>query len=502
MTSEITADLVELMPEIWLTGTIIATLIVDLVFGHRYKQIVGYVALVGTLGAVNALYGTSGQPERVFGVITADGFSLFFRMVILSGTALIVLFASVFRDLASETRNEFYPMVLGAALGGCFLVSTDHLLMLVLGMELLSLCSYILAGWQKTERRSSEAALKYLVYGAMSSGLMLFGFSLLYGISGSLWMPEVALAVTEQWDLGGDGGRAVVVAASVLTFVGLGFKIAAFPFHFWAPDVYEGSPMPVTTMLAVVSKAAGIGVFVRFVDGVFLDQVVSVDWVSRLGGVVAMLAAVTMTYGNVTAVKQTNVKRLLAYSSIAHAGFLVMGIAVMLCGDGRAYAGAGMATTLFYLGTYYFGTLGAFGCAMAIANRFGAEELDDYVGLGWSTPWIGGAFVLFLASLTGLPPTVGFAGKLVVFRAALDSGLGWLALVGALNALVSLFYYFKIARALFLRGGTEVVPGIASRGALATLAHAAVFLLAAGTLWCGVGPGLDALMTWVGRSLL
>jgi NADH-quinone oxidoreductase subunit N len=244
---------------------------------------------------------------------------------------------------------------------------------------------------------------------------------------------------------------------------------------------------------------------VRFVDGVFLsDHAISGDWTARVSQMIAVLAAVTMTYGNITAVLQRNVKRLLAYSSISHAGYLLMGVAVMTRyqaeGDAPGFAtGAGLQSLLFYLVTYYLATLGAFGCAMALANRFGAEDTDDYNGLGWSAPWIGGALVVFLASLTGLPPTAGFMGKLLLFQASFDSGLAWLAVVAALNSVIALFYYFKLARALFLRTATggEAAADVPNRGVLPALAMASIVLLAAATFWYGVGPGIDSLLGWV-----
>ena len=372
--------------------------------------------------------------------------------------------------------------------------------MMVLAMEMLSMPSYLLAGWARKERRSSEAALKYLVFGAMASGLMLFGFSLLYGMSGSLWMSDVAVTVAEQWGAGGLAGRSAVAGAVVLVFAGFGFKMAAFPFHFWAPDVYEGSPTPVTTLLAVVSKAAAFGVVVRFVDAVFLGDGASADWVARFGWLMAVLAAVTMTYGNVTAVLQRNVKRLLAYSSIAHAGFLLMGVAVMASDPSGGAVALGTDTLIFYLVTYYLATLGAFGCIMALTNRFGVEDLDDYQGLGWSSPWVCGALVVFLVSLTGLPPTAGFVGKWKLFTAAFEADLSWLAVVAALNAAVALFYYFKLARALFLRGDWSHVEGRRSRGLIPWLAQASLAGLAVAVVWYGLA--FDGLVTWISSARL
>jgi NADH-quinone oxidoreductase subunit N len=230
------------------------------------------------------------------------------------------------------------------------------------------------------------------------------------------------------------------------------------------------------------------------------DAEFNADWGHRFSTLMAVLAAVTMTYGNITAVLQRNVKRLLAYSSISHAGYLLMGVAVMTHWDAEAGAftwGDGLKPLLFYLVTYYLATLGAFACVMALANRFGAEDTDDYNGLGWASPWVGAALVVFLASLTGLPPTAGFMGKWMLFQATLDGGLAWLAVVAALNSVVALFYYFKLARALFLRGEPSTEAGVTSRGLLPALAAASVALLAIGTIWFGVGgSGIDTLLGW------
>ncbi|HZL99432.1 MAG TPA: NADH-quinone oxidoreductase subunit N [Planctomycetota bacterium] len=503
MNAALALDLAALRPELWLVAGILLALVVDLVSRGRARTGTGVVALACSAGALIALLNSPGPAGRAFGLLAIDGQADLFRLLIIAGTGLVVLHAMVFRQLEGGTRSELYPLLLAAALGGCLLVSTDHLLMLLLAMEMLSLPSYLMAGWQKSERRSSEAALKYLVYGGLASALMIFGFSLFYGLSGSLWLDDVALALVGAWEGGGAAEQTAVVLGTVLVLAGVGFKCAIFPFHFWAPDVYEGAPAPVTTLLAVASKAAGFGLLLRVADGLLLGgAAISGDWVRRVAFVIAAISAVTMTYGNVTAVLQRNVKRLLAYSSIAHAGYLLMGLAVMLSDpdpEGTA-RGAGMQALVFYLVTYYVATLGAFACAMALANRFGAEDTEDYKGLGWSAPWIGGAFCVFLVSLTGLPPTIGFAGKFLLFQAALGSGLAWLAVVAALNTVVSLFYYFKIMRALFLRGETEVVPGLAPRGAVAALATASIAGLALVTVWFGLS--WDGLLGWVAGALV
>jgi len=502
MSGALDLDLAALRPELWLVAGIVLTLVVDLVSRGRARTGTGLVALAAVGAALCTLLREPSATYRAFGLLALDGQADLFRALIIAGSGFVVLHAITFRQLEGGTRSELYPLVLAAALGGCLLVSTDHLLMLLLAMEMLSLPSYLMAGWQKQERRSSEAALKYLVYGGLASALMVFGFSLMYGLAGSLWIQDVGLALVQAWEHGSAASQVAVVLSTVLVLAGVGFKCAIFPFHFWAPDVYEGAPAPVTTLLAVASKAAGFGMLVRVTEGLLLgDLAISGDWVKRVGFVVAAVSAVTMTYGNVTAVLQRNVKRLLAYSSIAHAGYLLMGLAVMLSNPDPASGmrGVGLQSLVFYLVTYYVATLGAFTCAMTLSNRFGAEDTEDYKGLGWSAPWLGGAFCVFLVSLTGLPPTIGFAGKFVLFQASLDSGLAWLAVVAALNTVVSLFYYFKIMRALFLRGDTEVVPGIAARGPMAALAAASIGVLAVVTLWFGLS--WDGLLGWVTGAL-
>jgi NADH-quinone oxidoreductase subunit N len=313
---------------------------------------------------------------------------------------------------------------------------------------MLSITSYVLAGFLKKERRSSEAALKYLVYGALSSGVMVFGFSILFGMVGSLKLSEVGGFVAGN--MTGEYGAAVTVA-TVMVLMGFCFKIAAFPFHFWCPDVYEGAPTPVTTFLAVCSKAAGFGLILRFVNDVFI---VGGDggFGAEIAFFVGILSAVTMTYGNITAIKQDNLKRLLAYSSIAHAGYLLMGVAAFFA----AMDGAGKVdAVVFYLIAYLIMNLGAFGVVIYLANRFGRETIEGYKGLGWRAPYCCGFMVIFLLSLTGIPPTIGFIGKWKLFVAVIDQGMYWLAVVAAVNSVVALFYYFRIAKALFFESPAE-----------------------------------------------
>jgi NADH-quinone oxidoreductase subunit N len=251
-----------------------------------------------------------------------------------------------------------------------------------------------------------------------------------------------------------------ILVASMMVLMGFCYKIAAFPFHFWCPDVYEGAPTPVTTFLAVCSKAAGFGLLLRFFFLVFgSEESFAPDWGPKFAILISVLSAVTMTYGNITAMKQNNVKRLLAYSSIAHAGYLLMGVAAMLSAADGAPTTVGTESVIFYLVTYLIMNLGAFGFAIYISNRYGKNDIEEWTGLGWKSPYASAFMVVFLLSLTGIPPTIGFVGKFKLFWAAIDEGMYWLVICAAVNSVVSLFYYFRIAKALFLKDETETVEG-------------------------------------------
>jgi NADH-quinone oxidoreductase subunit N len=319
-------------------------------------------------------------------------------------------------------------------------------------------------------RRSSEAAFKYVVYGGVSSGIMLYGFSLIYGLTGTLDIFEIAGYLGS----GSPYGLTLFLAAT-LVMAGLGYKVASVPFHFWCPDVYEGAPTPVTAFLSVAPKAGGFALLARFFylgfsayDGAS-GRALGVDWQMLL----AVISAATMTLGNLSAIWQNNLKRLLAYSSIAHAGYMMMGV-VML-------SSSGLKAVLFYTAAYLFMNLGAFLVVLVLAVRIGSEHIKDYNGLGWRSPWIALAMTAFLFSLTGLPPTAGFIGKIYLFASVIDGGLYWLAVVGVLNSAVSLYYYARIIRAMYLEK-----PATEERVAIPAFATVTLLVLFAGTLVLGV----------------
>ena len=456
---------------------------------EKWDRIVpGLVVLVGTLlagyYAVGLMSSVSAEPKgaTVFGLQLVDSFSVYFKLLALASLFVVTLFTMNYKEL-KWGFGEYYLCLVGAHLGILFLVSSNHLLLIYLGLEMLSLSSYLLAGFRKEDPKSAEAAVKYVIYGGVASAIMLFGFSLIFGLGGSLDLVEIGrnLAGTAQ-----GANRVLVGLGMACTLGGISYKIAAVPFHFWCPDVYEGAPTPVTTFLAVASKAAGFAVIVRLVA--VLGQ--GPGWLEKVTSLMAVASALSMTYGNLGAIHQTNVKRLLAYSSIAHVGYILMAVAALFGAagieGGRHHVDPqAVSSILFYLGAYLIMNLGAFGAVIYIAKSAGSEDMDDWWGLGWKLPVVSGMLVIFLLSLTGIPPTVGFYGKWLLFRTAIAGGFLWLAVLAAINTVFSLFYYFRVAKVLFLKPAEES-EGVTIRPA----AVMAVVLVGLGllTLLFGVLP--------------
>ena len=437
-------------PEILLVIFATAVIILDLVVKNRESIAVAHLALVGcfcTLAAVLFTHFTSGKEEPVslfLGMIQLDVFSTFFKVLLLLATTATILFSLRSEELDAKLKGEYYALLLAITFGMFLMTSSTNLLMIFIALETVSLTSYILAGFLTHNPRSSEAAFKYITYGAVASGTMLFGLSLLFGMAGTGDLTQIGGRLTELLASGEVSSLTVLIA---ITFVlaGVGYKIASVPFHMWSPDVYEGAPIPITAFLAVASKSAGFALFIRFFYTGFgstgLRQ--SVDWPFML----AIVSALTMTVGNFAALPQQNVKRLLAYSSIAHGGYLLMG-GVLLTPEG-------VGAILFYLVVYLFMNLGAFYVVVLVANEMGSETIDGYRGLGSRAPLVAIAMVVFLASLTGIPPLAGFFGKWLLFTAVLEQGYYWLALVGLLNSVVSLYYYARIFKAMYFEDAEE-----------------------------------------------
>lgn len=442
-------DLSAILPEIILSLTLVAIVVFDLIF-NKEKKILPFISIIGIAIAFVFLIGQFGKSISAFAnaqnnfLLSIDGFSFFFKVVILITSFFIVLFSLSSNEIksCSNRLGEYYSLIFGMIIGMFLMVSANDLIMIYLSIELLSLSSYVLAGFVKTSVRNSEASLKYLIYGSASSGIMLFGMSILYGITGSTNLNEISSVIHSP-----AGNYLTFLISIIMIFTGIGFKISIVPFHFWTPDVYEGAPISITAFLSVASKAAGFAVLIRSIAVTFVDNVNGagywsiikyIDWQYLL----IIFSIVTMTFGNFSALWQDNLKRMLAYSSIAHAGYLMLGVAVL--------SNQGLMAVLIYFFIYLFMNIGAFYVVMLIANKINSEEIDDYKGIGYSLPFLGTALGIFLVSLTGLPPTAGFIGKLYLFIALVDANMIAVAIIALLNTVVSLYYYIRVLRAMFL----------------------------------------------------
>jgi len=445
---QILQSLSSFKPEMTLGIAFCVAIVVDL-FSKRKSQWVPLVCLIGFALAGVFLFQQFELKESIFShMFAVDSFSLYFRLVILLCSILIVLFSlgSVELNGGGRRLGEYYSILISLTLGMFLMSGATNLLMMYLSLELTSISSYILAGYTKEAPDSGEASLKYVIYGALSSGLMLYGISILYGLTGATDIYGINRVLME-----GNVSSVALLIAGVLTLAGFGYKISAAPFHFWTPDVYEGAPVTITAFLSVASKAAGFAMMIRFFKVTFLDptatNLAEGYWASFQGFdwnvMLAVISVLTMTLGNLVAIWQSNLKRLLAYSSIAHAGYILMGIVVL--------SNEGISAVLIYFVAYLFMNLGAFYTVMIVANQTGREDIDAYRGLGYRSPFVAACFTIFLFSLTGIPPTVGFIGKLYLFAALINAKWIWLAIVGALNSVVSLYYYVRIVRNMYLR---------------------------------------------------
>ncbi len=414
--------------------------------GHKEAGYLLPTTLAFLVMAAAAIFALPGEAPRTLfmGAIVHDPFGDFFKLLIIATAAVIAVMSASSRDLDKTAKAEYYAFLLTLTLGLNILSVANDLVMIYLAIEIASIVSYILAGYMGSSRRSEEAALKYVLYGGMASGIMIFGMSLLYGLGGSLNLTEIRM----YFD-GHATDRLVLFITFILILAGLGYKMAIAPFHMWAPDTYEGAPLPVTAFLSVASKAAGFAVTLRFFSTAFLVKGDGETWVSLKSldwqTLIVVLSALTMTIGNFVALHQTNIKRFLAYSSVAHAGYLLMGLA--------AQNALGIEGTLFYFLVYFIMNLGGFFVAALMVDQFGTEEISDFKGLakkGTFSFLISVCFSIFLLSLAGIPPFAGFIAKWYIFSAAIKANLIGLAVVGVINSVVSLFYYLRIVKFMLI----------------------------------------------------
>jgi len=473
------SDFYYILPELVLTGGALLVLVADVVIGGRVSLAsnrrpvpralpLAWVTLLAIgATAVSLLPFGSTRVEVAHGLLAVDQFALFFKIVFLMAAAITVLMSVPYLQVEGATSpGEYYFLILCATLGMMIMAGGIDLITIFIGLETMAVAFYILAGFIKPSQRSNEAAVKYFLLGAFSLGILLYGMSLMYGLSGTTNLRQMAtLFVGQERD-------PRLVLAVILVVAGVGFKIAAVPFHMWAPDVYEGAPTPITAFLSVGSKAASFAMLIRiFLEGL---PAMSADW--RL--LFEAVAIVTMTVGNVAALTQSNVKRMLAYSSIAHAGYLLIGV---VAGTSR-----GVTAMMIYLFVYSFMQLGAFAIIVLLRRQdVIGDELKDLSGLHVRNPFAAFAMLVFMLSLGGIPPTAGFMGKFWLFGAAIESGYYWLAVIGVLNSAVSLYYYVRIVVFMYVRketAGSEPTIGPALSLALG------VAVLA--TLGLGVYPRL------------
>jgi len=467
-------------PEVKVAVAAMVILLFDLLIPLKYSKHLAWAAIVACLLPLGDIAHHYEEKGSLFlGMTAMDSFASFFKAFFLIGSIPVILLSYISKQLEGRRMGEYYFILLSSVFGGMLMASSTHFLMLFLSLEILSVCSYILVGYVRNDRRGAEAALKYIIYGSIAAAIMAYGFSLWFGLTGSGEIRNLARVLWDPafQDLDPDAlilRTGVTVAFALLfIFAGLAYKMSTVPMHFWAPDVYDGAPTPVTAFLSVISKAAGFAISLRFFQSLAssIENLESgnaavelwnaVDW--RL--ILIVISILTMTLGNFAALWQTNLKRLMAYSSIAHAGYLMMGLTLL----GTAAQYGGKETITFYLLAYLAMNFGAFAVVILIENRLGSVDVGDYAGIGRRAPYLAFALTVFLFSLIGVPPTAGFMGKLHLLMGVVDLGRileskgdpqAWayylLALAAIANTAVSAYYYLKVAKAMYFERAASV----------------------------------------------
>ncbi|MEE8479547.1 MAG: NADH-quinone oxidoreductase subunit N, partial [Candidatus Neomarinimicrobiota bacterium] len=441
------------IPELLVVATVLVGIIADLFYSKKKSYLIGNWILCGLfLSLISILLQNSQIVTTLFtNMVVLDPFTVYFKIIILIATIFVVLISRYNKEFTGYGIGEYYVLIAIMVFGLFLMVSAVDLIMIYLAIETVSIMSFILAGYLKSERRSNESALKYVIYGAFSSGLMLFGMSILFGLTGTT---KIGLIGNNLVALGSSADFALTIAF-VLILAGFAYKISVVPFHFWTPDVYEGAPTTITAFLSVAPKAAGFAVVIRFFHIVFGDSgaLQAGSWLTQTelpwAQILALLAVITMTLGNVVAIQQDNLKRMLAYSSIAHAGYMLMVLPIL--------SSESIYAVMLYLFVYVLMNLGAFFTVIAVKNIVGGDTISEFKGIGWKMPLVGVLMTVFMFSLTGLPPTAGFIGKFYLFAALIEGGTQfyWLAFVGLINSVISLYYYMRIVKVMYFDGGPQ-----------------------------------------------
>lgn len=464
-------DYLRFLPEIILISAGTLLMVLDVILRERYRDAYGHISIVALLGATVASVAAYSSPGPAFSdMLIVDGFATFFRVLVIGVGILTVLPSYRYLRREGAETGEYHALLLFSIAGQCVMVAANELIMIFIGLEISSIASYVLAGYLRDDKRANEAALKYFLLGSFATAFFLYGVAIVYGMTGSTHLPVIRSALS-----GGPAAASPVFigVAAALMFVGLGFKVSAAPFQIWAPDVYQGAPTPVAAFLSAGPKAAAFAVFLRIFMTAF--EPIGRGWAPLVWG----SALLSMTIGNFAALTQSNIKRLLAYSSVAHAGYVLVALA--------AQSQVGTAAALFYLAAYAFMNIGAFAVVSHLAGK-GERFLsvDDFAGLGTRQPGTAALLAIFLLSLIGVPLTGGFFGKFYIFKAALDSHLVWLTVLGLLNSAVAAYYYLRILVVMYMREPSEATADLPP---LSAGLRAALIIPALGTLILGIFPG-------------
>lgn len=459
-------DLIAALPEIFVLTMAMTILLLDLFLKPANRFWIYALSQVTLLGATFFTIATHTTGVAYFfnGMFVDDVLADVLKLMIYLGTSVLLAYTRSYITERGMYRGEFYALVLFAMLGMMILVSGQHFLTLYMGLELLSLCLYALVALDRDNAHATEAAMKYFVLGALSSGMLLYGMSMLYGATGSLNLAEVSDALAN-----GAADRSVLILGLVFIVAGLAFKLGAVPFHMWLPDVYQGAPTAITLFIGSVTEFAAFAFVLRLlIQGLFA---LAVDW----QGMLIIMAVLSIIVGNVTAIAQTNIKRMLAYSTISHMGYLLYGF--------MSASVNGVASSMFYIAAYVLMTLAGFGIILLMSRKgFEAENLDDFKGLNQRSPWYAFLMLLVMISMAGLPPTLGFYAKFTVLQAALQAGFVWLVVFAVLMAVVGAYYYLRVVKLMYFDEAQDHTPIVATADVNVLLSANALGLLVLGLM--------------------
>ena len=462
-------DILRFLPETILTiaGTLL--MILDPLFSKKAPKLFGNLSILSLLAAIAAAVAANDAQGTAFSnLLIVDGFGTYFRILVMCIGIIAILSSYRYLDRERAETGEYHALILFSIMGQCVMVTANDLMMIFIGLEISSIASYVLAGYLRNDKRNNEAALKYFLLGSFATGFLLYGIAIIYGLTGATQLPAIRDALHNP-----QTSLMVAGVAASLMFVGLCFKISGAPFQVWAPDVYQGAPAPISAFLATGPKAAAFAIFLRIFISAF-DRI-SGSWAP----IVWICALLSMTIGNFAALTQSNLKRMLAYSSIAHAGYILVALA--------SDSSIGTAAAMFYLGAYALMNLGAFAVIVYVGGRGERHvKIDDLAGLGQRQPFTAAMMTIFLLSLIGVPLTGGFFGKFYIFRAALNSHLTWLAVLGMLNSAVAAYYYLRLMVVMYMKEPSEVTNELEAPG---PALQAALVIPAIGIFFLGILPG-------------